>query len=277
MSTTSAPPLGLRLRRARTNYAALCAIVAAHLLALASLAQPIEVSYLILATGIYVWGMLGVTLYLHRSLAHRALTLAEPLKFALALGVAVCLAGDPAGWVAIHRKHHGSADTDDDVHSPRHGIGHSYFGWMLKLTRETADELLRLSRDVQETWYCRWMQHPAIYLMPHAAAVAAVGWYLGPGGVLWGLYVPIVLAFHSVNAVNSVCHLPRFGYRRHETADDSRNVPWLSFLTFGESFHNNHHAHPHTARQGDAWYEPDLTAYVIWVLEKLRLARNVVR
>lgn len=92
-----------------------------------------------------------------------------------------------------------------------------------------------------------------------------------------GSVLSTAIVFWSTQLVNAVCHLPSAGYRLHETKDDSRNVWWVALLAMGEGWHNNHHAIPKSARHGMAWWEFDITWISIWLLEKVGLAKNVIR
>ncbi len=268
-------PLGERLAAAPLNLAITAVAAGLHALALAALLYPFEARFAALMVFVYLWIGLAVTLYMHRCLAHKGLVLAAPLRVFFALGAAVGLAGDPLFWVGMHRRHHAATDVAGDPHTPRLGAFQAHIGWALRLNPSYRDELRALTADVRQERVCRWLEPTLPYLATHAAFAAVVYLAFGPAGLLWGLYVPLVVNMHAIYAVNSICHLPRFGYRSRETRDDSRNVGWLALLTLGESYHNHHHADPRRARHGLSWREPDVTAAVIWLLERLGLARQV--
>jgi stearoyl-CoA desaturase (delta-9 desaturase) len=101
------------------------------------------------------------------------------------------------------------------------------------------------------------------------ALLAIGGWPC----VLWGIFLRVTLGLHSTWLVNSATHM--WGSRRFETRDESRNLWWVALVTGGEGWHNNHHAHPVSARHGLAWYEIDPNYYGIWLLKKLGLAKQV--
>ena len=268
-------PLGLRLAAAPLNPAVTIVAVGVHALALAALWQPFEARFAPLMAGMYAWFALSVTLYLHRSLTHKGLVLVAPLRAFFAFGAAAGLSGDPVFWVGMHRRHHAATDVAGDPHSPRQGAFQAHMGWVLRLDKSYRAELRAITADVREDAVCRFLEPTLPYFATHVVAAACIYAAFGPAGLLWGLYVPLVANWHVVFAVNSIGHMPRFGYRAQETRDDSRNVGWLALPSLGESFHNNHHADPRRARHGLGWREPDLTAGLIWVLEKLRLARQV--
>lgn len=268
-------PLGERLAASRPSPSIVAIALALHGLALAAFFQPFDLRYLAPMAATYVWFGLSVSLYLHRSLAHKGLVLVAPLRAFFAIGAAVGLAGDPLFWVGMHRRHHAATDGPGDPHSPRFGAFFAHMGWVLRLNRSYRAETRSLTMDVREDAICRFLEPNLPYVATHVAFAVGLGAWLGWPGLLWCLYVPLVASQHAIYAVNSLCHLPRFGYRSRETRDDSRNVGWLALPTLGESYHNHHHADPRRARHGQSWREPDLTALAIWVLERLGLARQV--
>lgn len=268
-------PLAERLAAAPLNPGFVGAMGLLHVLALAAFTQPLSVPVAALGLGVYTWACLSTTLYMHRSLTHKGLVLAAPLRAFFALGTAVSMGGDPVVWVGVHRRHHASVEGPDDPHSPRLGFFTAHVAWAFRLTPAIEQEFRTLAADVRTDVWNRWLEQPHVYGGTHLLLAVTVYWLFGLPGLLWGLYFPVVLLAHATFAVNSICHMPRFGSRPHDTRDDSRNVGWLAPFTFGESWHNNHHADPRRARHGLSWRQLDLTAGVLWLLEKLRLARQV--
>lgn len=248
-----------------------------HALALTAILRfPFHLAYLPLMLGMYFWMCGATSLYMHRTLSHRSLRWVAPLDLFWCLGTSMSLGGDPVRWVALHRHHHAHADTPDDIHSPRSGFWFSHGMWVYKLYPAFMEEMLPNAADVAAVPYRRWMLRQPVYMLPHVVVAAMVGYTLGWGALLWGVYLPLALLVHVTHAVNSIGHLPRFGYRRYDLEDDSTNVPWLALATFGDSFHNNHHAQPRRAGHGRTWWEIDVNKGVIWLAEKLGLARDVV-
>jgi len=113
-------------------------------------------------------------------------------------------------------------------------------------------------------------------VLPHLAVATVLFLTFGFAGMLWCIYVPMLLIYNVTWAVNSICHMPRFGYRSFDTSDHSRNNYLIGVVGFGEGYHNNHHAQPRCAAHGLRWWEFDVTRYVIWLLEKCGLAWDVV-
>ena len=268
-------PLSQRLAAAPLNPGFVGAMGVLHALALAAFTQPLSWPVVALGFCVYAWACLSTTLYMHRSLTHKGLVLAAPLRAFFALGTAASLGGAPVVWVGVHRRHHASVEGPDDPHSPRLGFFTAHVAWAFRLNPAIEQEFRALAADVRGDWWNRALEKPPVYGGTHLFLAFAVWWCFGLPGLLWGLYLPVVVLAHATFAVNSVCHMPRFGSRAHETRDDSRNVGWLALLTFGEAWHNNHHADPRRARHGLGGRQPDVTAAVLWVLEKVGLAKAV--
>jgi stearoyl-CoA desaturase (delta-9 desaturase) len=256
------------------SWATVAFLGAFHVLALAAFGFQFHWHYVPIMVAMYLWMGFSTTFYLHRMLTHRALEATGWIKFLCFLGVAVGQQGDPVGWVGHHRMHHAKSDKPGDVHSPRDGFLYAHFGWIIREAGEEDEANRALAKDIREKyWYCRLGENPALFLIPHFAVAAALFATLGFGGMAWCLYIPMVAVYHVTWSVNSLCHM--FGYRRTETADMSRNFWPIGLMALGEGWHNNHHACQTRAPQGQAWYEVDLTTYLIWTLEKLGLVKNV--
>jgi stearoyl-CoA desaturase (delta-9 desaturase) len=199
--------------------------------------------------------------------------------------------GSVIAWVADHRKHHAFSDDDGDPHSPHvgHGSGvggvmrglwHAHVGWLLE--GHGRADWNRFAPDLMDDPGMRRINRafPALValglLVPLIAGLALTGTLAGGlTGLLWGGFVRVFFVHHVTWSINSVCHF--MGTRRFVTADESRNVFWLSILSLGESWHHNHHAFPRSARHGLRWWEIDLSGMLIRGLEAVGLARNVVR
>jgi stearoyl-CoA desaturase (delta-9 desaturase) len=240
----------------------------------------------LLIGGIYFYGGLGINLCFHRLLTHRSFACPLWLEHSLAVIGVACLQDGPLAWCSTHRIHHEGSDKDGDPHSPRHGIFHSHFGWLLYENRDIrcAPAYLRYcGRDLLGDRFYRRLQSAgnivAIYL-GHAALYVAAGFYFGgwqlaASWLTWGVFLRTVAVMHISFSVNSIGHL--FGYRNFETRDDSRNNPLVAFLTSGEGWHNSHHAHPSSASNWTRWWEVDGIYMVICALEFCGLAWDVKR
>jgi stearoyl-CoA desaturase (delta-9 desaturase) len=212
----------------------------------------------------------GVTLGYHRLLAHRAFAVPAWLEAVITTcGTLSCQHG-PIDWVGLHRHHHLHSDDPADHHNSHLGFWWSHFGWMLRDVPAGA-YVRQLTPDLQVNGYYRWLNRNFLLLqLPLAALLFALGgWPL----VLWGIPLRLVVVYHATWLVNSATH--RWGYVSHASGDGSRNNWWVALITFGEGWHNNHHAYPSSARMGFRWWELDLTWWHIQVLRWLGLARRI--
>ncbi|MBV8490723.1 MAG: fatty acid desaturase [Candidatus Eremiobacteraeota bacterium] len=221
----------------------------------------------------YLTGVLGITLCFHRTLTHRSLRLRKPLEYALAICGTLAMQGDPIQWVATHRKHHAHADHDGDPHSIHLGFAWAHMDWLYR-TNEALPveaEIQRFAPDLcADPFYraLRWLALP-LQVALGFLLLAIGGW----GWVIWGIFVRLVIAYHSTWLVNSAAHM--LGYRTYQTADQSTNCWWVALVSFGEGWHNNHHAFPFSARHGLRWFEIDMTWWHVKVLAFLRLADRI--
>jgi fatty-acid desaturase len=221
----------------------------------------------------WVAGSLGIGMGYHRLLTHRGYKTPRWIEYFLTTCGTLALEGGPIFWVATHRMHHQNTDREGDPHSPHDGGLWSHMGWILtgRTLHNNANELLPyvpdLRKDRFHAWISRWHWIPLTALGGIVFAVG--GWRF----LLWVIFFRTVLGLHSTWLVNSATHM--WGRRRFPTHDNSRNSLWVALLTFGEGWHNNHHAFPQSARHGLAWYEFDPNWYGIVILRLLGLARDV--
>lgn len=227
----------------------------------------------------FVTACLGITLCYHRLLTHGSLVVPRPLKYLFTLCGMLSAEGSPLMWVATHRKHHVHSDGDEDPHTPRHGFWWSHMLWFYPTeTKQELDNLYRrwapdLYKDpVQRFFDKTFMMYPVLL----GIALFSTGQYFfgqGLSWLLWGLCARMVFAYHSTWFVNSATHM--WGYRNYATTDQSRNLWWVALLSYGEGWHNNHHAHQRLAVHGHRWWEIDVTYMVIRTLKALGLATKV--
>lgn len=223
----------------------------------------------------------GIGMCYHRLLTHRGYVVPKWLEYVMTVCAALSLEGGPIFWVSTHRLHHQLSDKEGDPHTPREGGWWAHAGWILfgESLHAQTEALSRYSPDLTRDRFHVWIsKYHWLPIVVSAVLLFAGGWYFaGPvsaiGFVLWGAFLRITVGLHATWLVNSATHL--WGSRRFETRDDSRNSWWVALLTGGEGWHNNHHAHPVSARHGLTWYEFDPNFYGIWLLKKLGLARQI--
>jgi stearoyl-CoA desaturase (delta-9 desaturase) len=242
---------------------------------------------------LYVLTGLGITVGFHRLLTHRAFETTAPVKAAFAILGSMAVQGPVINWVADHRKHHAFTDAEGDPHSPHlsrlpgllgalGGLWHAHVGWLF--TEAGRAERGRYARDMLDDPVMRFVDRGFFaWVLAGLAVPFCVGWLVGGTlragltTLLWAGLVRIFVLHHVTFAINSLCHF--LGRRRFATDDESRNVAWLAPLSFGESWHHNHHAFPRSAfhglRRGEAVLDPG--GWVVRLLERLGLAWNVVR
>lgn len=229
---------------------------------------------LVLAIFLY-WmaGSLGIGMGYHRLLTHRGYKTPKPVEYFLTVCATLALEGGPIHWVATHRMHHALSDREGDPHTPRDGGWWAHVGWLLVGQAQLQPEPVLhryapdLMRDPVHLWLNRFYAWPVVFL--GLILFMTGGWSF----LTWGLFLRVVLGLHATWLVNSATHL--WGKRRFATRDDSRNNWWVALLTFGEGWHNNHHAHPVSPRHGLAWYEVDMNWWGIRMLRRLGLASSL--
>ena len=239
----------------------------------------------------YIFAGIGITVGYHRLFTHRSFQTFRVVRYAFAIFGQFAVQGNVVSWVANHRKHHQFSDQSGDPHSPHadrgegfweaaKGLWHAHTGWLFD--SDAVADRNRYARDLIDD---RGLRVIAALFVPIVVASlllpALVGWLWIGGrygflaGLVWGGAVRILLLHHVTWSINSICHY--WGRRRFAVRDESRNVWWLSWLSFGESWHNNHHAFPSSAFHGLRRLEIDPGGWLIWALEKCGLAWRVVR
>jgi stearoyl-CoA desaturase (delta-9 desaturase) len=277
----------------RTITALLTAIPIAMLAVAARQAWDRELHWrdLAILAALYVPCGLGITVGFHRLLTHRSFQTKPWLRGLLAILGSMAIEGPVISWVADHRKHHAYSDRLGDPHSPHvdHGRGlrgalrgllHAHVGWLFDHTQRghrerfapdlLADPVVSFVDRTFFLWAALGLLIPLLLgLLLGGSANAALD------GLLWGGAVRLFLLHHVTYSINSLCHF--FGRRRFATDDRSRNLAWLAPLSFGEAWHNNHHAFPTSAVHGMGPRELDLSALLIAGLERIGLVWDVRR
>ncbi|MCB0881574.1 MAG: acyl-CoA desaturase [Thermoleophilia bacterium] len=243
---------------------------------------------LVLFAVMYVFCGLGITAGFHRLFSHRGFQSGKVVRATFAIAGCMAMQGPLTQWVTDHRRHHAASDKPDDPHSPHHhgggvwgtikGLFHAHVGWLfvtkgMERGRVYGKDLYEdpLIRRIDRL-YMLWVV--LTFGIPFAVAWAITG-DLGRGveAFVWAGLVRVFVFDHMTWSVNSICHV--FGRRAYATSDESRNVWYLAPFTFGEAWHNNHHAFPGSARHGLHRWQVDPSWWTIRALEKAGLVWRV--
>ena len=224
----------------------------------------------------------GIGVCYHRLLTHRGFQTPKWVEYLLTICATLALEGGPIFWVAVHRVHHQNSDHPGDPHTPKEGPWWAHIGWLVlgRSMHAESTALARYAPDLARDRFHVWISKY------HYMTLVVCGLLLLGGGawmdhgimggvklVLWGIFLRVTLGLHATWLVNSATHM--WGKRRFATRDDSRNNLLVALVTGGEGWHNNHHAHPVSARHGLVWYELDPNFWLIWMLSRVGLARKI--
>ncbi|MGC1379496.1 MAG: fatty acid desaturase [Candidatus Baltobacteraceae bacterium] len=225
------------------------------------------------AVVLYITCGLGVALCFHRTLTHRGLRLRKPVEYALAAVGTLALQGDPIRWVGTHRKHHAFSDRHGDPHGRDQGFRWAHVRWLYERNDAlpTETELQHFAPDL-----CAEPFYRSLPYLQWPLQIALAGTLFALGGwswLIWGMFVRAVVGYHATWLVNSAAH--SVGYRSYPTRDLSTNCWWIALISWGEGWHNNHHAFPYSARHGFRAFEIDTTWWAVKLLALLRLADRV--
>ncbi len=276
MPTASSPSGTLAASPLNLNWITIAFFAAFHGLALLA---PWFFSWQAVAIAIalhWLCGSIGICLAYHRMLSHKGFQVPKWVEYMVVTIGALALQGGPIFWVSSHRRHHAhTEDIHKDPYSSARGFWWSHILWLFYKRPEffDYDQYKHYARDIDRDPYYRWLNR--YFLIPQALLgvllFALGGWPF----VIYGIFVRAVTLWHSTWLINSATHM--VGYRNFESDDDSRNLWWAAILTYGEGWHNNHHAYPHVAKAGLRRWEIDPTWWVILGLERLGLAQNIKR
>jgi fatty-acid desaturase len=261
------------LNHQKTNWPVASVMALLHLGAIAGL---FFFSWHVLAATVFLYWLttgLGISMGYHRLHTHRSYKVPRVMEYFFAICGTLTLEGGPISWVAVHRIHHQKSDLPGDPHSPTEGGWWAHAGWLLtgeslhNKTRAMSKYAPDLARDPVYVWLndYHWVLTPVL-----AVLLLVIG---GLPLMLWGIFVRVVFGLHATWLVNSATHM--WGRRRFATRDNSRNNWRVALMTFGEGWHNNHHAHPTSARHGLAWYEFDPSWIQIKLLKLVGIAKSV--
>jgi fatty-acid desaturase len=230
----------------------------------------------------WLTGGIGICLGFHRYLTHASFQTYKPVRWLLAWIGGLAGEGSAIDWVANHRKHHAHSDQEGDPHSPLDGGWWSHIFWLAWCypREEQKRHIKRWAPDLEHEPALIFLQRTFLLwnivfgLTLFAAGYALAGTYMAWSFLTWGMFVRLVFVLHATWFVNSASHI--WGYRNYVTTDQSRNNWWVALITYGEGWHNNHHAFPRMAAHGHRWWEIDVTFWAIRMLQAVGLAWNVV-
>jgi sn-1 stearoyl-lipid 9-desaturase len=218
----------------------------------------------------WITGGLGITLGWHRLLSHRSFQTPKWLEYFLAFCGTLALQGGIIWWVGLHRHHHLHSDEDVDHHDSKKGFLWSHVRWMCFEIPAESD-IPRFTRDIADDPFYQFLN---TYFFPLQVVLGVILYAIGGWPfVFWGVFARLVIVYHCTWLVNSATH--KYGYRTFETTDNSTNCWWVALTTYGEGWHNNHHAYQYSARHGMKWWEIDITWMTIQLLQLLGLATKV--
>lgn len=218
----------------------------------------------------WITGGLGITIGFHRLATHKSFRVPKWLEYFFIFCGTLACQGGVISWVGLHRIHHQYSDQPQDPHDSNEGFWWSHMAWMC-YDIPTTDEIPRYTKDIANDRVYQFLDK---YFIPIQVVLGLLlYWWGGWPFVIWGIFVRMVLVFHSTWFVNSATH--KFGYTTYESNDNSKNCWWVALLTFGEGWHNNHHTFQYSARHGLQWWEIDMSWMTIRLLEIVGLAKDV--
>lgn len=232
-----------------------------HLSLLLVFFVPFDWQWVGLAVVMYYLRMFGVTAGYHRYFAHKSFKTSRVMQFLLAFLAQSSAQKGALWWASHHRHHHRYSGTDKDIHAPeKKGFWWSHVLWIL--VPDYAETDYQKIRDFAKYPELRWLNEYSL-VPPFVLAVMMLligGW----SALVWGFFVSTLFLYHGTFVINSLSHM--LGKRRYQTQDDSRNNWFLALLTMGEGWHNNHHYHQASVRQGFFWWEFDPTYCILKVM-----------
>jgi stearoyl-CoA desaturase (Delta-9 desaturase) len=296
MSTVASdPPTTIPLVEGRKSVLEQSLVIAFMIIPVVALVAAVALTWgwgitlldVVIATIAYFGTGLGVTVGFHRHFTHKSFKATRPLKVALAVTGSLAFQGSIVSWVADHRRHHAFSDKEGDPHSPwlfgtgplaiARGFWHAHMGWLFDRDKTNARRFapdLLADRDIAA------VDRQFVLLTVVSLGVPALlggllswSWWGALTAFLWGGLVRVGLLHHVTWSINSICHMA--GRRPFGTRDRSANVWWLAVLSFGESWHNLHHADPTCARHGVKRGQIDMSARLIWLFEKFGWVHSV--
>ena len=259
----------------KINWTVLLFISVIHILAIPALFSFSWENFAVLMVLNFATNCIGVTFGMHRLFSHRTFKMPKPFEWITGLFATLSLQGTIADWVGHHRMHHASSDTEKDPHDANRGFFYCHMGWLF-LNNPMFDDPKKIrsfARDIYRDPVLAFMSTSAFMI---TAQVILGGILFAVGGieyVIWGIFARLVVCYHSCWLVNSAAHY--WGYKNFDSGDRSTNNWWVALLSWGEGWHNNHHAYGDSVRAGYKFWELDITYMVIRLLKFLGIAYDL--
>lgn len=256
-----------------TNKAILATFIVVHLICICLLSKTgYQPQYLLWLFGIYAIRWMGFTCAVHRYFSHKVCRTSRWFQFVLGIWGTLTMARSPIRFASGHRHHHLYSDSDKDLHSySKQGFVYSYIGWVV--SKRYDEKVLRRVRDLTRYPELVWLNR--LYFVPNLALFAALYAMGGLPALAYGGFASAVLTWHVAFSATVLFHV--IGQRPNETGDNSCNSLLLALFTFGEGWHNNHHANMNSAKLGHEWWQIDLGYYLFVFLEKIGLVWDLNR
>jgi len=273
METLVAQPQSATTTRLRLKWDAVIAFTFMHLAAIGAFFTFSWEAFWVFLTFQWLTGALGICLCYHRLLAHRSFQVWKPLEYFLVFLGLLAWQNGPIKWTANHRMHHARSDLPNDPHSPTKGFFWAHMGWMMVYDEEvdSYERYRHYAPDLVKDPIYRFMNktHGLYQFLLAGILYLWGGWPF----VLWGVVLRTVFMWHCTWFVNSASHI--WGYRTWASEDLSTNNWWVALLTYGEGWHNNHHAFVRSAAHGLRWWELDTTYLTIRALAAIKLVSHI--
>ena len=262
-------------RKTKINWNVLLFITAIHLLALPAFLSLTWENFAVLMILNFVTNCIGVTFGMHRLFSHRTFKVIKPFEWFAGLCATLSLQGTIGDWVAHHRMHHAGSDTEDDPHDANKGFFYSHMGWLFRDDKKFDDpaKMRAFARDIYRDPVLSFMSTTTFMLSAQILLGLALYLLGGMEYVTWGIFARLVVCYHSCWLVNSAAHF--WGYKNFDAGDRATNNWWVALLSWGEGWHNNHHAYGDSVRSGYRFWEIDITYLVIRFLKSMGIAYDL--
>lgn len=262
------------------NFVLFCAIVAATIVGIPLYGYYYGFSLFdwVLSFVMYIVTGMGITVGYHRLVSHQSFECPNLVKACILVAGGWALQNSALKWGGDHIRHHAKTDEEEDPYNVTKGFWHSHCGWLFYNTPYRTEKYeIRLRRDPIVMWQHRYYWPIVVtgLLLPFLLGVWHGGWQGGISAFLLGGLFRMFMVLNSTFTINSLCHM--VGTQPHGTHDSSRDSWLISFVSFGEGYHNFHHSYARDFRNGPKWYNFDPSKWIIYSLSMLGLANNLRR